>query len=102
MFVHTVFFWMSPGAGEAERKQLVDDCLNYLGKCATVRQIWAGPPARTPREVVDNSYDVGLTVVFDDKAGHDAYQEAPLHLEFIARNKQHWKRVQIYDFIPPK
>lgn len=101
MFVHTVFFWMNPTVSDTDRKQLVGDCHRYLGECPTVRQIWAGPPAQTPREVVDNSYDVGLTVVFDDKAGHDAYQEAPLHLEFIARNKQHWKRVQIYDFIQP-
>lgn len=102
MFVHTVFFWTNPGVGDADRKQLLDDCVHYLGKCPTVRQIWAGPPARTPREVVDNSYDVGLTVVFDDKAGHDAYQEDPSHLDFIRRNKQHWKRVQIYDFVQPK
>jgi hypothetical protein len=52
----------------------------------------------TPREVVDNSYDVGLSVVMDDAAGHDVYQEHPLHKEFIARNKPNWKRVQIYDF----
>jgi hypothetical protein len=36
--------------------------------------------------------------VLDDVAGHDEYQVHPLHLEFIARNKAHWKRVQIYDF----
>ena len=52
----------------------------------------------TPRDVVDNSYGVGLTVVLDDVKGHDVYQEHPLHKEFIARNKPNWKRVQIYDF----
>jgi hypothetical protein len=52
----------------------------------------------TPREVVDNTYDVGLCVALDDVAGHDVYQEHPLHKEFIARNKDHWQRVQIYDF----
>ena len=39
----------------------------------------------TPRDVVDNSYDVGLCVVLDDSAGHDVYQEHPLHKEFIAQ-----------------
>ena len=52
----------------------------------------------TPREVVDNSYDVGLCVVLDDSAGHDVYQVHPLHNEFIARNKENWARVQVYDF----
>ena len=99
MFVHTVFFWMNPGTSAADSRALASDCLKYLGKCETVRQIWAGFPAQTPREVVDNSYGVGLTVVFDDKAGHDAYQVAPLHLEFIERNKRNWKRVQVYDYL---
>lgn len=40
----------------------------------------------TPREVVDNSYVVGLTVILDDTAGHDVYQEHPLHKDFGARN----------------
>lgn len=98
MFVHVVYFWMSPGSTDAQRKQLVDDCMKYLGKIPSVRHVWSGRPAMTPRDVVDNSYDVGLCVVLDDAAGHDVYQEHPLHKEFIARNKPHWKRVQVYDF----
>ena len=99
MFVHTVYFWMAPHAGEAERAQLARDCREYLGKILAVRHLWAGVPAMTPRDVVDNSYGVGLTVVLDDAKGHDVYQEHPLHKEFIARNKQNWTRVQIYDFV---
>ena len=98
MFVHVVYFWMNPGSTDAQRKQLVDDCNAYLGKIPTVRHLWSGRPAMTPRDVVDNSYDVGLCVVLDDAAGHDVYQEHPLHKEFIARNKPSWERVQVYDF----
>ena len=98
MFVHVVYFWMNPGAPEGARRQLVADCETYLGKIPTVRHLWAGRPAMTPREVVDNSYDVGLCVVLDGAAGHDLYQDHPLHKEFIARNKPNWKRVQVYDF----
>jgi hypothetical protein len=99
MFVHTVFFWMNPGVTDADRQQLSTDCLELLGRAPTVRHIHAGRPAGTPREVVDNSYDVGLTVVLDDKAGHDIYQVHPLHLDFIKRNKPNWARVQVYDFV---
>ena len=98
MFVHMVFFWLKPDAPEGARAQLVEDCKNYLGKIPAVRHVWAGRPAMTPREVVDNSYDVGLCVVLDDSAGHDVYQVHELHKEFIARNKPQWKRVLIYDF----
>lgn len=99
MFIHTVYFWMKPEATEADRDQTIQDCRDYLSKISTVRQLWAGIPAQTPREVVDNSYGVGLTVVLDDSAGHDVYQDDPLHLEFIARNKANWSRVQVYDAV---
>ena len=98
MFIHTVYFWLNEGAPAAAREQLVNDCRTYLAKIPTVRHLWAGVPAMTPRDVVDNSYAVGLTVVLDDDAGHDVYQIHELHKEFIARNKPNWKRVQIYDF----
>ena len=99
MFIHTVYFWLDNAASDADCKQLIHDCRKYLGKVPTVRQLWAGPPALTPRDVVDNSYAVGLTVVLDDAAAHDVYQEHPLHKEFIQRNKVHWARVQVYDFM---
>ena len=98
MFVHVVLFWMNENAPEGARQQLAEDCEQYLAKIPTVRQLWAGRPAMTPREVVDNSYDVGLCVVLDDDAGHDVYQIHDLHKQFIDRNKPNWRRVQIYDF----
>ena len=100
MFIHVVYFWMKPGSSDAARAQLAEDARAYLGQVPAVRHLWAGWPAMTPREVVDNSYDVGLCVVLDDAAGHDAYQPHPLHQQFIARHKPNWKRVQIYDFQP--
>ena len=99
MFIHTVYFWLKQGTPESARDQLVKDCRDYLGKVESVRHLWAGVPAMTPREVVDNSYGVGLTVVLDDAEGHEVYQVAPLHKEFIERNKMHWERVQIYDHV---
>ena len=99
MFVHTVYFWLKAGTSEAAREQLVRDCRDYLGKIPSVRQLMVGVPAMTPREVVDNSYGVGLTVVLEDAKGHDVYQEHSLHKVFIERNKAHWERVQIYDYV---
>jgi hypothetical protein len=99
MFIHHVYFWLQPGTPAAARDQLLQDGRSLLGGVPGVRQIWLGRPAMTPREVVDNSYDVGLCVILDDSAAHDVYQTHPLHLEFIARNKAHWERVRVYDFV---
>ncbi|MEI6083282.1 MAG: Dabb family protein [Verrucomicrobiota bacterium] len=99
MFIHSVYFWLKSDAPASAQRQLLADCREYLAKIPTVRQLWAGVPAMTPRVVVDNSYAVGLTVILDDAAGHDVYQEHPLHKEFGARNKPHWSRVQVYDAV---
>ena len=99
MFIHTVYFWLRPGTSEDAKAQLVGDCREYLGKVPSVKQLMVGVPAMTPREVVDNSYDVGLCVVMEDSAGHDVYQVHELHNQFIARNKENWERVQVRDFI---
>lgn len=99
MLVHTVIFYAKPDATPAAIEQLKNDAQTLLSQIPTVRKIWTGRPAKTePRPVIDQSYAVGLTVIFDDLAGHDVYQTHELHLKFIDRNKATWQRVQIYDF----
>lgn len=99
MFVHVVFFWLKEDAPANAKSQLLADCREYLSKIPGLAHFDAGNPAMTPREVVDNSYAVGLLTVFPDRAAHDVYQTHPLHLQFIERNKANWKRVQVYDFV---
>jgi len=99
MFIHTVYFWLTDSAGEDVRRRMLGDGTELLGKIPTVRHIWAGTPAGTPRDVVDNTYTIGLCVALDDAKGHDEYQVHPLHKEFGSRYKQYWKRVQVYDFL---
>lgn len=99
-FVHSVYFYIAEDADGEDVQQLMDDCKNLLGSIETVRKIIVGPPAGTPRDVVDNSYGVNLIVYFDGKEGHEYYQTAEAHLKFIERNKHTWSRVQVYDMIP--
>jgi hypothetical protein len=98
MFVHFVLFWLKTGTPDAARQQIISDCQSYLAKIPGVRQLHAGRPAMTPRDVVDNSYHVGLCVILDDREAHDIYQGHELHKQFIDRNSQTWQRVQVYDF----
>src|SRR5947209_4562055 len=96
MFTHTVFFWLKPHAPPKTQQQMLDDCTALLAKIPGVRQLTTGKPAGTPRPVVDNSYHVGLCVLLDDSAAHDAYQAHPLHAEFLDRHRQHWQDVRVY------
>jgi hypothetical protein len=98
MLVHTVFFWMKKNAPKSAAKQTMKDALKYLDT-PTVKHLWAGMPAKTEqRDVINGTYDVGLTVCFDSVADHDAYQEAASHQVFIKRNKKNWLRVEVFDF----
>jgi hypothetical protein len=49
------------------------------------------------RDVNDRDYDVSLHVFFTDRAAHDAYQDAPGHLQFIEANKHRWQAVRVFD-----
>ena len=89
MFIHTVYFWLTENAPPTACEQLVRDCKQILGKIPTVLHLFAGPPAMTPRDVVDNSYAIGLTVILDDSAAHEIYQKHPLHLDFIKIGRAH-------------
>jgi hypothetical protein len=98
MFIHHVYFWLKSDSPAPAKDQLSADCHSLLSKIPNVKHLWAGPPAMTPRDVVDNTYAIGLAVILPDRAAHDVYQTHPLHLEFIARNKAHWDRVRVFDF----
>jgi hypothetical protein len=98
MFTHIVLFWLKEGTPDSVREAMIKECQTQLTKVPGVRHLSAGRAAMTPRPVVDNSYDVGLCVILDDAAAHDAYQVHPLHKGFAAHHKEHWQRIQVYDF----
>ena len=45
----------------------------------------------------DRDFDIALQLVFTNQAAHDAYQNAPRHLEFIEAFKPMWKKVRVFD-----
>lgn len=97
MLVHSVFFWLKPDLTPVQLAEFHRG-VKSLGDIKSVRQIHIGTPAATgDRPVVDSTYSVGLTIIVDDVAGHDAYQVDPLHLAFVQNCKTFWTRVQIYD-----
>jgi Stress responsive A/B Barrel Domain len=98
MLVHTVLFWLRPDLTPAQREAFTTEGIASLRTIESVRALHLGAPASIPkRPVVDASYSYAITVLFDDVAGHDAYQVHPTHQAFVATFKTHWERVQIYD-----
>jgi hypothetical protein len=97
MLVHTVLFWLKKGLSSEERDTFHKE-VKALEAISAVDQLLIGQPAgTTKRSVIDDTYDYCLTVMLEDVPAHDAYQEDPIHLEFIKNCSHMWERVKIYD-----
>lgn len=98
MFSHIVIFWTKPDVPEAV-EQLLAGMEQYLRPIPGVQSFHAGRMVPSHRPVVDQTYQVGLNIIFPDKATQDAYQVHPLHVEFVEKVfKRVCDRVVVYDF----
>lgn len=96
VLVHAVYFWLNDNISDQQKQQFVA-ALKGLKKIKSVKKIFIGHPANTPRAEVDNSYDVALVIQFRDRAGHDAYQTDPVHVQIGKDFPDAIARIQVYD-----
>jgi hypothetical protein len=95
--MHNVFFTLNDRSPEAV-KILLDACKKYLTVQKGIVSFAAG--GRDPglnHDVNDQDWDVGLHVLFTDRAAHDAYQDDSTHNKFIAEMKANWAKVRVFD-----
>ena len=97
MLVHIVLFWLKKDLSKDDLI-IFEKEVSSLENISSVEHLYVGQPAgTTKRPVIDDSYDFCLTVVLNDIAAHDAYQEDPIHLEFIKNCSHMWEKEKIYD-----
>jgi hypothetical protein len=97
MFSHVVLFWTKSETPDAVER-LIAGAEKYLRPIPGVLSFHVGRMAASDRPVVDQSYQVGLNVLFSDKQAQDDYQAHPLHLDFIREISPVWEKVKVYDF----
>jgi hypothetical protein len=94
---HNVFFTLRDST-PANVQALIDACKKYLTAQAGITYFACGKlEPELARDVNDRGFDVGLHIVFVDRAAHDAYQDDPMHKRFVAENKANWKQVRVFD-----
>ena len=97
MLAHNVFFSLNDPS-DAGKKKLVEACKKYLSNHPGTAYFACGTRAmELHRPVNDLDFDVSLHIVFRTQADHDAYQTAARHDQFIAENKDNWKKVRVFD-----
>jgi len=98
MFSHVVIFWTDP-ANPKGAEELLEGANEFLRPIPGALHFHVGKMATSHRPVVDQTYQVGLNIIFADKKTQDDYQVHPLHVEFIEKVfKRVCKRVVVYDF----
>jgi hypothetical protein len=99
MIGHMVYFTLKDNS-DAAKKKLLRACKEYLTNHEGEIFFGVGTLAQgLNRAVNDRDWDVALHVVFKDLPAHDKYQEHPRHLQFIAENKDNWKKVRVFDSV---
>ncbi len=97
MQVHSVYFWLDDLTDEEQQR--FRDGLDALTGINLVEKGFVGVPANTDREVVDNSYDYVLVLFFEDGDDEKAYQEHPIHRQFVDDCEQYWEDLVVYDSV---
>ena len=99
MLAHNVFFSLKDQSQSA-KERLLDACRKYLTAHEGILFFACGTlAADLNRPVNDRAFDVALHIVFRNKDDHDRYQEAPLHHQFVAENKENWSKVRVFDSV---
>ena len=95
--MHNVFFTLKDKSPAAVQK-LIDACKKYLTVQPGIVAFSVGgrDPGLT-REVNDQDWEVGLHVLFENRAAHDAYQDDAQHLRFIEECKGNWEKARVFD-----
>jgi heme-degrading monooxygenase HmoA len=97
MLAHNVFFALKDNS-EAAVQALVTACKTHLtGHPGTVFFACGTLQKELDRPVNVRDFDVALHLVFESKAAHDAYQDAPRHHQFVEENRENWKQVRVFD-----
>lgn len=98
MFSHVVIFWTDPSQpGAAD--ELAAAANRILPSIPGILQCHVGKMVPSHRPVVEQTFQVGLNLIFPDRKAHDNYQTHPAHVEFVDKFvKKLVKKVVIYDF----
>jgi len=97
--IHHVFFWLKNPFSKEDQQKLIAG-VKTLKQIKTVRQLFVGVPASTEkRDVVESNYHVSELIFFDDLDGQKAYQDDPIHKNFVEEYGHLWDKVVVYDVL---
>lgn len=95
--LHVVLFWLKPDTPASERAAIPVEMEAKAALVPGLEACWTSIPAGTPRDVVDNSYDLMLVMRFRDAAAAKGWDDDPIHLALVERFRPWFAKVVVYD-----
>ena len=96
--VHTVFLWLQQPGDQGHRQQLLQ-ATQRLRAIPGVLDIRFGEVIASERDIVDDSFDVGIYFYFRDIAAMNRYLTHPIHETVVEQDiKPIVSRIRVYDF----
>lgn len=80
---HVVLVWLNEPGNAAHKEAMVAACRTFPKEIPGILSLSVGDALPSDREVVDDSFDLGLVIRFKDKAALDAYEKHPVHVKAV-------------------
>ena len=95
---HLVFCWLKEEGNESHRQKIIEATQTFR-TIPGVIQAEAGNVVESERDIVDDSFDVGILIVTQDRASLKKYLDHPIHQKAKKEVLSPLvKRVLVYDF----
>ena len=79
---HVVLCWLKQPGDEAAVRRILETSRMFESIPGVVK-VRAGRPVPSTRPVVDDSFDVGLLITFEDEAALHGYDQHPTHVKAV-------------------
>ena len=95
---HVVLVWLNEPGNVQVKGRIIETARTFPREIPGILSLSVGDAVPSPRDVVDDSFDLGLVVRFRDKAAMNAYEKHPVHVkavkEVLAPNVS---KLKVYD-----
>lgn len=96
--VHVVLIWLDDKGNKAQINKIIQATKNFRD-IPGVQEIRVGRPIKSERSIVDDSFDVGLYMIFNSREQLNQYLIHPKHVESVSTLLEPLaKKIRIYDF----
>ena len=95
---HVILLWLKEPGNLGHRAQIIQ-LTKELESLPGVEKIRTGEVMRSERPIVDDSFDVGVHMLFRNEAALTRYQDHPEHIRIVNQAiRPLIKKILIYDF----